>query len=81
MRPLAGSYRPGTPMPTLTTGPQAAMAEAATSPNCATTELGTASASATSRVATWPVAIVVHVPAACVTTAHLRFVAPRSRPR
>ncbi len=81
MQPVAGSYSPGTPIPMLATGPQSAMTVAATSASWAVTEAGTASGSETSRVGTRPLAMVLHAPAACSTTAHLRFVAPRSRPR
>ena len=81
-RPVAGSYRPGTPIPTLVTGPCRLIAAAATSPSWATTTPGTsrgvrgragrhgvAGEQATSRRRRGS------------TTAHLRLVPPRSSPR
>ena len=63
-QPVAGSYRPGIPMPMLSTGPHPAIAATATSASWATTLAGTASGSVTRRVGTWSRAMVVHVPSA-----------------
>src|SRR5690349_24859091 len=70
------------PMPAVTTGPAAPSAARPTSPSWRTTDAGTAATFGVIGVGTWSRAMTAQSSGPRrSTTTHLRFVAPRSRPR